>query len=76
MLRINYRTFTVKQGLTGALRLLQDWIKMYEDGVGLYDKLEDNTEIANSLKASFFTKGKGVNVTVLAATLLSYDYII
>ena len=40
--------------LTGPLRLLNFWIKMWEDRADLYDELEDDTEMPRSLRASFF----------------------
>ena len=45
---------------------------MWEDRANLYDKLEDNTQMLRSLRASFFLKGGG-NVIAPAATLL-YGY--
>ena len=46
---------------------------MWEDGANSYDKLEDDTQIPRSLRASFFSWGG--NVTALATTLL-YGYYI
>jgi ActR/RegA family two-component response regulator len=40
---------------------------MWEDKANLYNKLEDDTQMLRSLKASFFIRGGG-NVTALAAT--------
>ena len=45
---------------------------MWKDRANSYDKLEDDTQMLKSLKASFFSKGGG-NVTAPAATLL-YKY--
>jgi len=40
----------------------------------VYDKLEDDIKANRSLKASFFQRGGGGNVTALAATLV-YDHL-
>jgi len=39
---------------------------MWEDKANLYNKLEDNTQMLRSLRASLFTRGG--NITALAAT--------
>ncbi len=54
------------QSLPGPPRLLDQWIKGWEDGLDSYEDLEDSTEMPTSLRASFF-KRRG-NVTVLTAT--------
>ena len=39
------------------LKLLRNWIKMWEDRANLYNKLEDDTQMLRSLRASFFIRG-------------------
>ena len=39
------------------LRLLRNWIKIWEDGADAYDELEDDIQMLRSLRTSFFTKG-------------------
>ena len=41
----------------GPLRLLRNWIKMWEDRADAYDELEDDIQMLRSLRTSFFTKG-------------------
>ena len=41
----------------GPLRLLRNWIKMWEDRADAYDELEDDIQMLRSLRISFFTKG-------------------
>lgn len=42
------------QSLPGPPALLDDWIRKWEEGIDSYDELEDSTELARSLRASFF----------------------
>ena len=45
------------QSLPGPPALLDDWIRKWEEGIDSYDELEDSTELARSLRASFFQRG-------------------
>jgi hypothetical protein len=39
---------------------LSEWIKAWEDGKDSYDKLDNNTEMSQSLRASFLRTGGNV----------------
>lgn len=43
--------------MPGPPRRLLEWIKAWEDGVDNYDDLDDDTEMSQSLRASFFGRG-------------------
>ena len=43
--------------MPGPPRLLDKWIKGWEDGLDSYENLEDSREMAASLRASFFRRG-------------------
>ncbi len=45
------------QSLPGPPARLDDWIRKWEAGEDSYEELEDSTEIARSLRASFFQRG-------------------
>jgi hypothetical protein len=44
---------------------LLEWIKAYDEGRDTYEELEDNSVMASRLRASFFQRGVGGDVTVL-----------
>ena len=46
------------QSLLGPPARLDDWIRKWEAGEDSYEELEDSTEIAGSLRASFFQRGE------------------
>jgi hypothetical protein len=46
--------------LPGPPARLDDWIRKWEAGEDSYEELENSTEMAKSLRASFFKRAGGV----------------